>query len=167
MSDKSKPEPEGRVADEAAQLDASRGAPASKLALAALIISVLAMVSRCAGHLQRHSEHGHSSSSESSAGNSAVLGSLRELQEMSAALSAKARNAHGGTLTAADCDHSAYERFLAARNGLATQLDASASSMGRAQYIEINNQLMALALSTADASEALTTACAGTQRTPF
>ena len=165
MSDKFPTERAPQAADEATHEDASLSAPRSKLALAAMFISVLALVTRCGLEHQRHREQPASKLGQSSA-SAAALDSLHALQAMSVALQAKARSAQPGALTAEDCDHSAYARFLAARDSLATQLDASAPALGRTQYLALNDQLVALAMSTAEASEALTSACVAAQRAP-
>jgi hypothetical protein len=161
MSNNSTPEAERKVTDEAMHADVQRAAPGSKLALAAAIISVLALVARCEVHSPRQPGGEPKLAAPRATDATLAVDNLRGLQAMSATLIAKARQAQPGTLSAADCDRTDYEHFLAARNNMATQLDEAAAALGPVRYLDLNNQLMALAMSTAEASDTLAESCAG------
>lgn len=160
MSDKHTSDDGNEATDEAANGEVARVAPASKLALAAAVISVLAMLVRCEGHQQREKDKGLNLLVDRTSVVATVLDDWLTLKTMSASLTAKAQRAQPSALTAADCDHTDYARFVAARNSLATQLDAAATALGPVRYMEINGQLMALAVSTAEARELFSEACA-------
>ena len=168
MSDKTTNNAADEDVQAAAQVDGRHGgAPTSKLALAGLVISVLALVVRCQGATQRQHDHVIAAPTSVADGPGTVMHNLQALEAMSASLAAKARQAHDGAWAAADCDHTAYEQFLASRNSLAAQLDASAPALGAALYVRANEQLVALAMSAASSSELLTAACDAAPRQLF